>query len=136
MLVAAPAANETSAARRRQRRLRQFLRLERLTVAMLLAEREGYEVKRTAKFRKNLLPPPPLFLSHEPGTQHFFLDNDSVPKLGGTRPDRLASGRRSRYSGLAEPRGDVERVQRHAVDQMVDAPLLPTFDVPVPLMVE
>ena len=39
MLAAAPAANETLAARRRKRRLRQFLRHERLTVAMLLAER-------------------------------------------------------------------------------------------------
>ena len=42
MLAAGPAANETSAARRRQRRLRQFLRHERLTFAMLLAERDHH----------------------------------------------------------------------------------------------
>ena len=42
----------------------------------------------------------------------------------------------SAQPSLAEPRGDVEPVQRHTVDQMVVAPLLPTFDVPVPLMVE
>ena len=42
----------------------------------------------------------------------------------------------TRPASLAEPREDVEWVQLHIVDQMVDAPLLPTFDVPVPLMVE
>ena len=36
----------------------------------------------TAKFPKH----PP----QEPGTQHFFLDDDSVLELGGSRPDRHA----------------------------------------------
>ena len=40
-----------------------------------------------------------------------------------------------RPGSVTDPRPQV-RVQRHTVDQMVDAPLLPTFDVPVPLMVE
>ena len=31
--------------------------------------------------------------SQEPGTQHFFLDDDCVPELGGSRPDRLADVR-------------------------------------------
>ena len=42
----------------------------------------------------------------------------------------------TRPASFAEPRGEVERVQRHIVDQMVDAPLLPTFDVLVPQMVD
>ena len=41
----------------------------------------------------------------------------------------------ARPGSVTDPRPQV-RVQRHTVDQMVDAPLLPTFDVPVPLMVE
>ena len=49
MLAAAPAANATTAARRRQRRLRQFLRHERLTVAMLLAERDHHTAPRGLK---------------------------------------------------------------------------------------
>ena len=39
-------AHATAAARRRQRRLRQFLRHERLTVAMLLAERDHHTALR------------------------------------------------------------------------------------------
>ena len=42
MLAAAPAANATGSGRRRQRRLRQFLRHERLTVARLLANRDHH----------------------------------------------------------------------------------------------
>ena len=41
----------------------------------------------------------------------------------------------ARPGSVTDPRPQV-RVQRHTVDQMVDAPLPPTFDVPVPLMVE
>ena len=41
----------------------------------------------------------------------------------------------ARPGSVTDPRPQA-RVQRHTVDQMVDAPLLPTFDVPVPLMVE
>ena len=45
---------------------------------------------------------------------------------GGSRPDRMPT--------LSGPQ---ERVQRHTVDQIVDAvPGLPTLDAPVPLMVE
>ena len=42
-------AHATAAARRRQRRLRQFLRHERLTVAMLLAERDHHTAPRGQK---------------------------------------------------------------------------------------
>ena len=48
-----------------------------------------------------------------------------MPELGGSRPDRLYEVRPQ------------ERVQRHAVEQFGDsAPLLPSLDVPVPLLGE
>ena len=58
----------------------------------------------------------------EPGTRYFNLDdNDSVPELGGSRPDRLAGIRPQ------------ERVPRHIVEQIVDfAPVLPLLHAPVP----
>ena len=59
------------------------------------------------------------------GTVYYPLYVDDVPAAKGHRPDRLL-----------DVSGRVERVQRHIVDQIVDAPLLPTFDVPVPQMVE
>ena len=77
--------------RRRQRRLRQWLRHERLSVAMALAESQHHTSRgqKTARagggvrdavhgeVREALLP-------QEPGTQHFTLDDDdSVPELGG-----------------------------------------------------
>ena len=35
---------------------------------------------------------PEALLPQEPGTQHFLLDDDdSVPELGGSRPDRIAT---------------------------------------------
>ena len=69
---------------------------------------------------------PEALLPQEPGTQHFALDDDdSVPELWGSRPDRLNEVRRQ------------ERVQRHAVEQIGDSvPFLPFLDVPVPLMGE
>ena len=43
----------------------------------------------------------------------------------------------TRPASLAEPRGDVVRVQRHTVEHLADgAPCLPTLDVPVPQMVD
>ena len=66
-------------------------------------------MKRTAKFWKN-----PHTQEH--GTQHVFLDDDSVPELGGSRPDRLADVR---------PQG---RVPRRIMEQMVDAvPVVPVL---------
>ena len=61
------------------------------------------------------------------GTQHFMLDDDdSVPELGGPRPDRIAT--------LSGPQ---ERVLQRTVEQIVDAvPLVPLLDDPVPQTVE
>ena len=61
----------------------------------------------------------------EPGTQHFFLDDDSVPELGGSRPDRLVDVRPQ------------ERVARRIVEQIVDpVPVVQLLHVPVPQMVD
>ena len=73
----------------------------------------GYELKHTAKSRKN---PPPK-------TRYYDLeDDDSVSELRGSRPDRLAG---------VKPQ---ERVQRHTVEQ-IDLVPLPMVDAPEPLMV-
>ena len=62
----------------------------------------------------------------EPGTQHFFLDDDSVPELGGSRPDRLPV-----------MSGQQERVPRHIVEQIVDiVPVVQLLHVPVPQLVD
>ena len=120
--------------RRRQRRLRQWLRHERLSVAMTLAESthraalrgqkkgRAWEGVRVAVHGEV----PEALLSQERGTQHFSLDDDdSVPELGCSRPDRLYEVRPQ------------EQVQQHPVDQIVDmVPALPILDVPVPLMGE
>ena len=59
----------------------------------------------------------------EPGTQHYFLDDDSVPELGRMRSDRLLEVRSQ------------ERVQRRTVEQDVDSSLVaPSLDNPVPQM--
>ena len=113
MLAAARAANETSAARRRQRRSGQFLRHERLTVAMLLAERDHHTAPRgqkqaksgegegrnetpyTAKTRETEPPPPP----------------PRPPQPYEERP------RGRRPEAFAEPRPQ-EQVQRHTVERL------------------
>ena len=122
-----------TAKRRRERRLRQFLQHERLAVAMLLAETNHHAAPRgqtMARSRRRVrdeahgeVPEAPT--PQEPGTQHFFLDDDSVPELWGSRPDRLAGVRPQ------------ERVPRHIVEQIVDsAPVLPLLHAPVPQTVD
>ena len=109
------------------------LRHERLTVAMLLVETTHHAAPRGQTMASSGEwvrgeahgQVPEELTPQEPGTQHFFLDDDSVPELGSSRPDRLPV-----------VSGPQERVQRHTVDQMVDAPGLPTLDVPVPQMVD
>ena len=88
-----------TAKRRRERRLRQFLRHGPLTVAMALAACThhaaprgqsrgaggGNEMYYTAKFRN--IPP------QAAGTEYFSLDVEDVPAAG-SRPDRFAGVRR------------------------------------------
>ena len=109
-----------------------MLRHERQTVAMALAECLHHSAQRqeTARaggwFRGALhgeVPEAPT--PQEPGTQHFFLDDDSVPELGGSRPDRLVDVR---------PQG---RVPRRTVEQIADSvPVVPLLHVPVPQPVD
>ena len=81
---------------------------------------EEYETQYTGQAPEALFP-------QEPGTQHFLLDDDdSVPELGGSRRDRIAT--------LSGPQ---ERDLRRTVEQIVDAvPLVLLLDDPVPQMVE
>ena len=88
-----------AAARRRERRLRCFWRHEQLSLKMALAAEGHHSTQPRAKEEVE------RELHHAPRRK-------KLPPQG-TRP-----------ASLAEPRADVERVQRHIVDQMVDAPLL------------
>ena len=113
-----------------ERRLRSMLRHERMSVAMALAEKlhhsaqrpemarageEESETKYTAKFRTTPPPQPELFQLFE-------------EEPGGLRP-----------TGLVEPRGPQERIQRHTAEQMIESfvpvPML-DLDAPVPQMVD
>ena len=127
MLAAARAANETGAARRRQRRLRQLLRHERLSVAMALAESQHHAAPRgqsmaraggeeremnTATGQKTLLP-------RAASTVHFSLFDDG---------DVLAA----RPTPLVEVRPQQE-VLRHTVECIADVvPMVQILHVPVP----
>ena len=127
-----------AAQRRRQRRLRSWLRHERMTVAMALAEsthhssrgqtiaRAGVwwrEMNYTATVREPLLPLSPPPPTPTPQLELFSLCEEEP---GGVRLDRLFA-----------VSGPQELIQRHTVDQIVDAfPGLPTLDALVPLMVE
>ena len=113
-----------AAQRRRQRRLRSWLRHERVTVAMPLADRRhhssrgqtfarasvwGHELNYTATIRDPPTPQPELFSLYE--------------EPGGARPDRLSEVRPQ------------DRDLRRTVDQFVGAvPGFPALDVPVPQM--
>ena len=112
-----------AAQRRRQRRLRSWLRHERITVAMALAERthhssRGQTIARrvmhyTAMIRDPFTPQPELFSLHE-------------EEPGGSLPDRIAT--------LSAPQ---ERDLRRTEQQIVDAvPLVPFLDDLAPQMVE
>ena len=109
-----------SARRRRERRLRSFLRHERMTVRMELAaalhhsrdvgsgKNDGLRAQKTVNSREDAV---------------FFelYDEDTA----GWRPPCLG-----------EPPVPQARVQRHTVEQIIDTALgLPKLDVPVPLMV-
>ena len=109
-----------AAKRRRERRLRLFLRHERLTVAMLLAESQhhaaprGQSRARSGGWERGVLHGQ---VPEHPTPQVAGMDVDEVPATG-SRPERLAGVRPQ------------ERVQQHPVDQIVDtAPALPILDV-------
>ena len=123
-----------AAKRRRERRHRAYLKYVRMSVAMALSEYKhhtsrGQNMDRAGGGVRDAVhgQVPEALLPQEPGTQHFSLDDDdSVPELGGSRPDRIDT--------LSGPQ---ERDLRRTVEQIVDAvPLVPLLDDPVPQMAE
>ena len=118
-----------AAQRRKQRRLRSWWRHEQQSIAAALATfqhhssrgqrkaragEEESEVRYTAAFWTTPPPEPELF--------------DLFVEPGGLRP-----------TGLVEPRGPQERIQRHTAEQMIESfvpvPML-DHDAPVPQMVD
>ena len=103
--------------RRRQRLLRSWLRHERMTVAMLLAERERHTAQRGRRLgrsgwwvREEVHGQAPVEPTPQTaGVQHFSLDDDEPPAVKGTRPDRLPA-----------VSGPQEQVPRRIVEQIVD----------------
>ena len=115
-----------AARRRRERRLRSRLRHEQQSIRMAMATVMHHSYKVHAEngaprsqdnatrggrwvrgARRGQGPEAPT--PQEPGTQHCTLDDDdSVPELGGSRPDRLADVRPQ------------EGIRRHTVEQMED----------------
>ena len=88
-----------AARRRRERRLRSWLKHERMTVAKALAEASHHTAprgQRTARAREweselNYM----VTIRRTPtpqaaGTQYFAMDVDEVPAVVGSRPDRLS----------------------------------------------
>ena len=107
--------------RRRQRRLRSWLRHERMTVAMALAEMthhtspRGPKMARAGKEGQRQKPPSPQL--------ELFKLFEEEP--GGVR-----------HEGFAERRPQ-ERVQRHTTEQLADvAPMVPSLAVPESQMVD
>ena len=137
-----------AARRRRERRLRSWLKHERQTVRMVLAEtfhhssapfppklkeewvgrHETHDALRgqnTARTREATYY---TLKTSVAGDTAFFSLFDEEDAVWGTRP-----------TGLVEPQGPQERVQRHAVEQMIESfvpvPML-DLDAPVPPMVD
>ena len=117
-----------AAMRRRQRLLRSWLRHERMTVAMLLAERERHTAQRGQKLarrgewvREEVHGQAPVEPTPQTaGVQHFSLDGDEPPAVKGTRPDRLPA--------VSRPQ---EQVARRIVEQIVDiVPVVQLLHVP------
>ena len=116
--------NATGAAmRRRQRRLRAWARHERLSIAMALATVEHNSYGPTANAARRGQTTGTSGREEEVCEQHYGLRAQKRPLLG------------MRPAPLLEVLPQVG-VQRHAVDQIVDVPGLPTLDGPVPLLVE
>ena len=108
---------EGAARRRRERRLRSWLRHERQSVAMALSEFKHHSSRGQRKDRAG-----------EEGHRDKYVSPRRLkpPPPQGSRPPCLGV-----------PRGPYARVQRRTVQQIVDTvPLVPLLDDPVPQMVE
>ena len=110
-----------SALRRRQRRLCQCLRHERMTVAMALAEATHHKAPRRQK------PASAITVNDAPRGQ-----KNAAAEYCELR--EVAPARGMRPAPLGEPRTQ-ERVQRRTVEHVVDSSLVvPSLHVPVPKM--
>ena len=124
------AAHAGAAKRRRERRHRENLKYERMSVAIALSEHKHHTSRGQMMDweRAALHGHVPEHPTHQAaGTEYFALDVEDVPAAG-SRRDRLAGVRPQ------------ERVKRHTVEHTVDfvrvAPVVQFLDAPVPLMVE
>ena len=131
MLASVRDANASGAARRRQQRLRQWLRHERLSVAMALAEYNHHSALRRPTMARARGEESEMYnatgqttpLPRAASTQYFSLGDDE---------DVLAA----RPLALDEPRPRV-RVLRRTVEQFGDVvPLVPALAVSAPQMVD
>ena len=108
---------EGAARRRRERRLRSWLRHERQSVAMALSEFKHHSSRGQRKDR-----------AREEGHR----DKYEAPRRQKPPPPQA-----SRPPCLGEPRGPKARVQKHIMEQLADVvPMVQILDFPVPQMVE
>ena len=118
-------AGSGSARRRRERRLRSWLRHERMTVRMELTAALHHSAFKGAGPETHDAPRSQKTVNSKREAELFSLFEE---ELGGTRPDRLSDVRPQ------------ERVQRHTVKHLTDlvrsASKVQVFDAPAPLVVE
>ena len=107
-----------SARRRRERRLLQFLRHDRLSLALALSVNEHHTSRGQRKDRA--------------GEEAREVLHGHVPEAP---PPSSPQG--SRPPCLGEPRGPQERIQMRTMEQLADVvPMVQILDIPVPQMVE
>ena len=129
MWAAEGAAHATGAARRRrERRLRAYLRYARMSVEMALAECQHHSAQRQKKARareeERVMHYTAAFRTTVPPREPELFDLFEEP--GGVRPNLLL-----------EPQGPQDRDQLRTVEQTVGfAPLVQILDAPVAQMVE
>ena len=116
-----------SARRRRERRLRAYLKCARMSVAMALAESQDHSAQRPKmarageEVREVLHGEAPGQPTPQPELFQLFEEEP-----GGSRPPCLG-----------EPRGPQDQDQQRTVEQIADcAPLVQILDTPVPQMVD
>ena len=137
---------EGAAGRRRERRLRSWLRRERHSVAMALSElkhrssrgqrkdragKEGHRDKYEAARRQK-----PSGTTPPHGDSRARSGEDGRDVLLGRVPV-APPAQGSRPPCLGEPRGPQARVQKHTMEQLADVvPMVQILDFPVPQMLE
>ena len=108
---------EGAARRRRERRLRSWLRHERLSVAMALSEFKHHSSRGQRKDRAG---------------EEGHRDKYEAPRRQKPPPPQC-----SRPPCLGEPRGPQARIQQRTMEQLADVvPMVQILDTPVPQMVE